>query len=128
MACWPKTCGSPLICHFYGGAYYTINFSKIKEFLAVFLVNCGVTCLSLILDVQLYDSGVGKDKSLALEPKIRAKTKDNIINNHLTNTHLSTFAQTCAFCAKIVEKNFGNCHKPLRGKEIIFLFFWRIAR
>ncbi len=37
------------------------------------MVNCGVTCLSLILEVQLYDSGVGKDKSLAFKPKIRAK-------------------------------------------------------
>ena len=43
--------------------------------LAVILVNCFVTCLSLILDVQLYDSGIGKDKSLALEPKFRAKNK-----------------------------------------------------
>jgi hypothetical protein len=41
--------------------------------LAVILVNCFVTCLWLILDVQLYDSGVAKDKSLALDPKFRAK-------------------------------------------------------
>jgi hypothetical protein len=40
----------------------------------------------------------------------------------------STYAQTCAFYAKIGEKNFGNCCKGLCGKEIIFLFFWRIAR
>jgi len=43
--------------------------------LAVILANCFVTCLTLILDVQLYDSGIGKDKSLALESKFLAKNK-----------------------------------------------------
>ena len=46
--------------------------------LAVILVNCFVTCLSLILDVHQHASGVGKDKSLALEPKFRAKLKRGI--------------------------------------------------
>ncbi len=39
------------------------------------MVNCCVTCLSLILDVRQYDSGIGKGKSLAFEPKFRAKLK-----------------------------------------------------
>ncbi len=50
---------------------HTIGFVFI---LAVILVNCCVTCLWLILDVQLYDSGVAKGKSLAFDPKFLAKT------------------------------------------------------
>ena len=47
--------------------------------------------MSLILDVQLYDSGVGKDKSLAFEPKFRAKNnkEDNIIHK------INRWVETC---------------------------------
>jgi len=46
----------------------------------------------------------------------------------LKKKHPSILAQTCAFYAKIGEKNFGNRRNSLWGKEIIFLEFLEIAR
>ena len=52
------------------------------KFLAVLPVNCGVTAVSPILDVQLYYCGVVKMRCLAFEPELLAKNGKGKRNDH----------------------------------------------
>jgi hypothetical protein len=86
-----------------------------------------------ILNVRQYVSGIQQANALCSQKTLRKNKDNNIIHNStyrwdLRKNSPSTFAQTCAFYAKIGEKNFGNRCKGLWGKEIIFLEFLEIAR